>query len=58
MKNNFTETMLVAMLPYLMVIADVKDILIIIAASLSSIWVLIQIIDKLRSWNKKESSNP
>ncbi len=54
MKNNFTETMLVAMLPYLMVIADVKDILIIIGASLSSIWVLIQIIDKLRNWNKKE----
>lgn len=52
MQRDFTETLLVILFPLILSTAKVKDTIVIIAGIVSIIWVTIQIIDKLRKWNK------
>lgn len=52
MQRDFTETLLVILFPLILSTAKVKDTIVIIAGIVSIIWVAIQIIDKLRKWNK------
>lgn len=52
MQKDFTETLLVILFPLILSTAKVKDIIVIIAGIVSIVWVVIQIIDKLRRWKE------
>ena len=50
---NFLETLLIAYFPFILKAADVATWLVIIGGIISSLWVIIQIIWRLKNWNKK-----
>ena len=51
---NFLETLLVAIFPLILKAADVATWVVIIGGIISSIWVIIQIIWRLKNWNSKK----
>ena len=52
MKTTFLDTVVVGMVPVFLTIADVVPWVTVTAGIVTTFWVLLQIIDKLRNWNK------
>ena len=54
MKEQITETAVIAMMPWVAVIADINPIAIFVASILSSVWLMLQIVWKIKNWNVKK----
>lgn len=53
MKTQIADTMLIALFPILLDIANVKDWVVIIVGILASIWIIIQVVYRIKNWNRK-----
>jgi len=51
MKTTFSDTILVAILSFLVHLSDVRDWVAIAVGVLSAVWIVMQIVWRLKNWN-------